>query len=274
MRNELKDKSVLVTGGTAGIGLATALAFACQQADVVVTYRWGSADPDDIAAAFAAAGARPPTILEADVTSPEATAEVFDVIGRTHTELFALVSNVGFAQLVHGIDDYELKGLLQSIEYSAWPLASHLQAARRRFSRWPRYAVAVSSCGVDEYHSNYDFAASAKAVLETLVRYLAHRLRDEGCLVNGVRPRWVETESLTATVGPEFVETARRFHTPGLLQRTDEVANVILALCSGYLDGMRGQVLTVDHGTRFYDNIMRHHATHSSDRGSDRAQDR
>lgn len=269
MGNELKDKSVLVTGGTAGIGLATALAFARQGADVVVTCRWGSADPDGIAAAFATAGARPPMILEADVTSSESTAEVFEVIARTHTELFALVSNVGFAQLVHEIGDYELKGLLQSIEYSAWPLASHLQAARHRFSRWPRYAVAVSSCGISEYHCYYDFAASAKAVLETLVRYLAHRLRNEGCLVNGVRPRWVETESLTATAGPEFVNTARRFYTVGLLQRADEVANVILALCSGYFDGMRGQVLTVDHGTRFYDNLMRHHAEYSTRQGSD-----
>ena len=69
-------------------------------------------------------------------------------------------------------------------------------------------------------------------------------------------PRFGCTIVLTASIEARLVRLAER-------QRLapDEVAGVVLALCSGWLDGMRGQVLTVDHGTAFYDNLMRLHAT-------------
>ena len=44
-----KDRVVLVTGGTKGLGLGTARVFAAHGAQTVLTYRWGSADPDEFA---------------------------------------------------------------------------------------------------------------------------------------------------------------------------------------------------------------------------------
>ncbi|MCB9676333.1 MAG: SDR family oxidoreductase [Alphaproteobacteria bacterium] len=258
---DLSDRAVLITGGTAGIGLATGLAFAKRGARVTLTCRWGSAEPDEILARFETEGARRPSILEANVTDPDDLAQVLAHVAESSDHVDTFVSNVGFAQLVRSLDDYNLRGLQQSIEYSAWPLASHLLAIRERFGRLPRHAVALSSCGIDAYYSNYDFAGAAKAVLETLVRYLAHRVFDEDCRINAVRARFVDTDSLTATVGPEFTDFVDRLGGPGFVQTPDEVAGVVLALCSGWLDGMRGQVLTVDHGTAFYDNLMRLHAT-------------
>ena len=49
---------VLVTGGTKGIGLSTALAFARHGARLVLTYKWGSADEDELKAQFAAIARR------------------------------------------------------------------------------------------------------------------------------------------------------------------------------------------------------------------------
>lgn len=256
---DLEGAAALVTGGTAGIGLATGLALGRRGAHVTLTCRWGSVEPEEVKARFEAAGAPAPTILEADARNAEATAEVMESIASRHEALHVFVSNVGFAQLVEELEDYSEKGLAQSIGYSAWPLAGHLKQASARFGRPPRYAVAVSSCGADEWHPNYAFAGAAKATLETLVRYLARRL-GPACLVNAVRARWVHTESLEATVGEDFVPFARRHDAPGLLQTPEEIADVIMAMTSGWLDGMRGQVVTVDHGTGFYDNAMRLYA--------------
>ncbi len=260
MLDELRGRSVLITGGTAGIGLQTGLAFGRAGAHVTLTCRWGSADPTEIEHAFASVDAPPPRILEANAAEADDIQAVLDDMADRHGGIDCFVSNVAFAQLVREWGDLQLRGLQQSIEYTAWPLVSHLSAMHERFDRWPRHVVAISSCGPDELHLNYDFAAAAKSVLETLVRYLAHRLEREDCRVNALRARWVPTASLDATIGPGFAPFAERFGAPGSLQTPEEVATVVLALCSGWLDGMRGQVLTVDHGTRFHDTLMRWYA--------------
>ena len=50
--NDFENKAVLITGGTAGIGLATGLAFGRLGAQVYLTHRWGSADNDEVRAKF------------------------------------------------------------------------------------------------------------------------------------------------------------------------------------------------------------------------------
>ena len=97
----------------------------------------------------------------------------------------------------------------------------------------------------------------AKAVMETLCRYLNYRLAAEGARVNVVRSRNVRTLSLRNTFGSEFEQFARRFVRDEHYIEAEEAADVVLALCSGWLDGVSGQVLTVDRGTTFYDNFMR-----------------
>ncbi len=259
MVNDTRDKVVLVTGGTRGIGLATGLAFGAQGARVTLTCRWGAEDEDELRALFARAEAPEPRIVQADVVDDEDTAALIEELGDCGG-VDILVSNVGFAQLVRNLEQYDRRGLLRSIEYSAWPLASYPRALHAAYGRYPRHVVGLSSLGAEHYHLNYDFAGAAKAVLETLCRYLAHRLGPHGCRVNVVRASYVDTESLEATMGPDFVAFMKRFGASGQFVEPEEVADVVLMLCSGLLDGMAGQVLTVDRGATFSDCLMRLYA--------------
>ena len=173
------------------------------------------------------------------------------------------VSNVGFAQLVRGPADYSRRGLLRSIDYSAWPLAAYPLAIQERFGALPRYVVAMTSAGPDELHPRYDFAAAAKAVLETLVRYLAYRWFDTDTRVNAVRTRLVPTESLRATVGDAFEPFMRRLGggpttaCPACSPSQTRSPTRSWPCAAGCWDGMSGQVLTVDHGVGFSDTLMR-----------------
>jgi NAD(P)-dependent dehydrogenase (short-subunit alcohol dehydrogenase family) len=254
---DLAGKVVLVTGGTMGIGLATGLAYGRAGARAILTYRWGTADEEEVRARFRAVGAPEPLILEADVSRGEDTTALLERIAEEHDGVDVLVSNVAFALRVAGLGDYERRGLEQSLDYTAWPLVAYTRAIRARFGRYPRYVIGFSSDGPDGFFQNYDFVAMSKAVLETMCRYMNFRLFDEQVRVNVIRSRLVRTESFDATVGAELHELLDKlggfedcYTTP------EEIGNAALARGSGLLDAVGGQVIMVDKGFEFFDNLM------------------
>jgi len=254
---DFDGKAVLITGGTKGIGLATALAFAEHGASCWITYRWGSVEDEEVQGEFLKRGLAAPHLVQADVASDEDLDSLLDSIAQHHRRLDAFISNVANAQTPRQLEEYSLRGLLKSIEYSAWPLVSHTLRIHRRLGHYPRYVIGISSLGIESRTPGYDFAAAAKSVLETLCRYLAYQLRDEDVRVNVIRAGLVKTESAVETIGPEvmqFVETT--LGSDGVVE-PEAIANVAVALCSGLMDAVTGQVITVDHGQAFRDNIFR-----------------
>lgn len=257
MINDLRGKAVLITGGTMGIGLATGLAFGRQGAVVWLTHKWGTADEDEIFAKFEAEGAPRPHIVQADAGVDEDTQALLEEMHKHHEAVEAFISNVSFALVVKGLDDYNLRSLHRSIDYSAWPMYSYSEQIHKKFGRYPRYIIGLSSGGPDAFYKNYDFVAASKAVMETLCRYMNYRLFDEDVRINVVRSRLVRTESLRATFGRDFEEFAERFNMKRQFISCEQVADAILGLCSGMMDGVSGQTLMVDRGTSFFDNLMR-----------------
>lgn len=258
MINDYHGKAVLVTGGTKGIGLETAIAFARLGAKCFITYRWGSVEEEQLQARFRAERlAEQPCLLEADAGSEADTQKVLREIFNHCEHIEVLVSNVAFAQLVRGLEDFQKRALMRSLDYTAWPLVDYTLQTKEIFGRYPRYIVAVSSEGGKVFYKNYDFAGASKAVLETLMKYLSHRLRMEDVRMNIVRPRFVRTESLRATLGDAFEPFVDGLGLDHQFVDAEEVAKVILALCSGLMDAVKGQILAVDHGASFADGVMR-----------------
>jgi len=255
--NDLRDKCVLVTGGTMGIGLATGLAFARQGARVTLTNKWGAADEDELRARFAREGLQAPRIITADASREEDTEALLAELRRDFDAVEVFVSNVSMALVVQSLDDYSKRSLFKSIEYSAWPFFDYTRRIRDVFGRYPRYVVGLSSGGPDHFYSNYDFVAASKAVLEVLCRYMNYRLFTEDIRINVVRAWAVRTESFRATFGKELEDFLESANMGRDIMEPEEVAKAILALCSGLMDGVSGQVLMVDRGVTFRDDLMR-----------------
>ncbi|HLT39949.1 MAG TPA: SDR family NAD(P)-dependent oxidoreductase [Enhygromyxa sp.] len=257
LRHRLEGKGVLITGGTKGIGLACGLAFGSVGARTYLTHRWGSADEDQIRSAFAEVGAPPPVILEADVSQDEDTEALMQQIKDQVGALEVLIANVSFAHVSKRDEDLSLKDLRRSLEYSAWPFVAYLQHAKACFGRLPRYAIGMSSRGPEYFLPGYDFVAASKSVMETFCRYLTSDLLDEDICINVLRANPVETESLEATFGPDFAPFCKKWYAEGFFIQPREVAEAALALASGLMDGIRGQVLLLDRGFGFSDNVVR-----------------
>jgi NAD(P)-dependent dehydrogenase (short-subunit alcohol dehydrogenase family) len=257
-----KDKVVLVTGGTRGIGLSIALAFARRGASTVVTYRWGSADEDEVRSAFRAVKGSEPLLVQADAAEDEDTDELLgQVKNRFGRGVDIFVSNVAGSVVVRDFASMTERALAKSIHYTSWPMFAHLQKMKASFGRYPRYALALSSSGPDAYSPGYEFVAASKAVLETLCRYANYQLRNDDVRINVIRAGAIKTDSAVDMFGSELFDFLERLAPRGFRWLgMDEVANVAVALCSGMLDAVSGQVITVDRGDGFSDNLMRLYA--------------
>jgi len=254
---DLTGKVALITGGTMGIGLGAALAYGRAGAQTIVTHHWGSADEDKIRAEFHEAKAPEPMILQADVASEDDTAALFEAIATQHAQVDVFVSNVAFALKTDSVENWTQRALFQSLKYSAWPLWAYTQRIQKTFGRYPKYVIGVSSDGPDGFFMNYDFVAMSKSVLETMCRYMNYRLYEDGVRVNVVRARLVRTESFDATFGVDFHSFLERMGGfEDCYVSPEELGKVILALGSGLFDAVGSQVIMVDKGFGFFDNLM------------------
>lgn len=247
-------KTVLIAGGTRGIGLASAVEFAKQGASVWITHYWGSTSETEIYEYFEKNGVTTkPHIFRANITQTEDTTALLTEI-RKHTErIDAFICCAGMLKRIESMEDYSKRAFLKTMEYMAWPMIDYTLLMKEIFGSYPKYIVGMTTYSTIAFNNNYDFAAAAKASVEVLVRYMAVRLASENVRINMLRPPMVDTQALSV-FGDQHVQKMKALMPVGMQMRPEEVGRAVYGLCSGYLDTINGQIINLDNGATFIDN--------------------
>jgi NAD(P)-dependent dehydrogenase (short-subunit alcohol dehydrogenase family) len=253
---DFTGKTVLITGGTRGIGLETGLSFAKRGAFCILTYSWGDHDDKEILKRFEDVGASKPLIMQADVINKDDTQALLEKIKERAKKIDIFISNVAVASSVKSFDDLSLKGLKQAISYSTWPMVGYTKEIYKIFGVYPKYIIGMSSTGPDNYSAGYDYVAASKSLLELFAKYLNYHLRGHDVCVNVVRSRAIKTKSLEDTFGKDLAEFVDKLMPDNFWILPEELSEAIVGLCSGYCDAISGETVTVDKGTTFFDNLM------------------
>jgi len=227
------SRSVLVTGGNRGIGLATAHNLAAAGHRVAVTYR--SAPPDGLFA------------VRCDVTSGEDVDAAFSAVEAEHGAVEVLVSNAGITddQLLLRMSEQSFTSVLDTNLTAAYRVAKRASRAMLK-ARWGRLVFVSSVVGLSGGAGQANYAAS-KAGLVGLARSVARELGSRGITSNVVAPGFVDTD-MTARLGEARVEELLRTIPLGRTATVEEVAAVVAFLASDASSYVTGAVLPVDGG--------------------------
>jgi enoyl-[acyl-carrier protein] reductase III len=240
------DQVVLITGGSRGIGRATALRFARGGAHVVVNYLRHRTAAEETVRELEALGARA-IAVRADVGEEADLDRLFAETKAVFGYLDVFVSNAALGTPRPAMD-LQAKHWQKTLDVMGRALLFGAQRAVPLMAgRWGRI-IAITSIGSFRVLPNYAAPGAAKAVLESLTRYLAVELAPRGISVNAVSGGVVETDALRAFPNQGDMREMGTRAPLGRLGRPEDLAAVVTLLCRPEARWITGQTIVADGG--------------------------
>ena len=230
------DKVILITGGSRGIGAATAILAAQQGYRICINYLTDAAAAHEVLAQVHALGAQA-IAVRADVSNEEEIIGLFTRVDEELGPITALVNNAGTVGLKSRVDEMSESRILHTLRTNVLgPILCSRHAVLRMS---PRYGgqggnivnVSSGAARLGSPNEYVDYAAS-KGALDTFTLGLSKELAGEGIRVNAVRPGLIFTEFHALSGDPGRVSKLESSIPMGRGGRPEEVAEAIIWLLS------------------------------------------
>lgn len=245
---DLTGKSALVTGGSRGVGRATALMLAQAGANVGISYQQRRVDAEDVVRRVHELGVRA-WAEPGDLAEPAAADRLFLRAAAEFGRLDIFIGNAGIWPPqdvpIGNLSDEQWQ---RTIAVNLHSIFYTTRAAARMMNDHGRIVLVSSTAGQrgEAFHADY---AASKGAMISLVKGVAIELAQRDITVNCVAPGWIDTEMAELPYddgGRERIET----HIPlGRVATADDVAGPIVFLCSRLARHITGEVLNVNGGS-------------------------
>lgn len=227
-------RSVLVTGGSKGIGRAIAQQFAAAGHRVAATYRSGGV-PEGVLG------------VQCDVTDADQIDTAFTTVEEAHGPVEVVIANAGITadNLMMRMSDDDWARVIETNLTGSFRVARRAARAMTR-ARFGRLIFISSVVGLLGSAGQVNYAAS-KSGLVGMARSIARELGSRNITANVVAPGFIETE-MTAALSPEQVKTYQGQIPLGRLGHVDDIAAAVAFLASDAASYITGAVIPVDGG--------------------------
>lgn len=242
-----EGKSVVITGGSTGIGRATAIAFA--GAGACVTIGDIDAKADETVAAIVSAGGRA-QFIQCDVADAQQTSALIAAAVESYGGLHAAFNNAGILPDPVAFHEVEANAFDRIIDVDVKGVFNAMQAQIRHFLASGGGAIvntaSVAGIIADPNMSSY---VAAKHAVVGLSRAAAVEYAQRGIRVNAIAPGLVNTPMTGRWLAdPEFTKAMYAHNVIGRAAQPEEIAGTVLHLCSDAASFTNGSVVVVDGG--------------------------
>jgi 3-oxoacyl-[acyl-carrier protein] reductase len=244
----LEGRRALVTGGSRGVGRATALLLARAGAHVGIGYLNRRADAEGVVAEMREYGVRA-FAHGGELTTESGATALFDAAQSALGGVDVFIANAG----VWPPEDVPLASMsesqwLRTLEVNLTGVFQTLKVAARRVTDGGRIVLVGSTAGQRGEPGHADYAAS-KGALQALTKTLAVELAPRAITVNCVAPGWIDTEMVAGPLAGERRAEVERSIPLGRIAAPEDVAGPIVFLCSSLARHVTGEVLNVNGGS-------------------------
>jgi len=244
---ELSGETALVTGGSRGIGRATALLLARAGADVALTYHTRAGDAEATAAEVRSLGRRA-FASGGDLADPRVAEQLAADVKREFGGLDIFVANAGvWPTEEKPLAELSVERWRTTIQVNLDSVFLSCRMLLPLMRRGGRVVIVSSTAGQrgEAFHADY---AATKGALISLTKSLAIEYAP-ALTVNCVAPGWVDTEMSASAFTPDNRQRIQNTIPVGRIATADDVAGPILFLCSAFARHMTGEVLNVNGGS-------------------------
>ena len=242
----LKDKTVIITGGTRGLGKELCLEFAKNGCNVIFTYSRSQTESKKVKLEIEKLGVTA-KFFKLNLLSPDNINQFCEIIKKENINFDFLINNAASGVMKNSIETTEKHWdwTMQVNVKGPWLLSKNLSKNINKKGK----IINISSPGSTKVLNNYFSIGVSKAALESLTRYMAYDLAKDDISVNSISSSLLETDAIKHFPNQEEIKSILSRKNPKQKKLIpNDVAKFAVSLCSEAGDMVIGQNILIDGG--------------------------